>query len=78
MPAFDFDDGIIIVSSVPDFDKAAFHDFMVVSPDATGIRVMVPMSTWLDSKKVAEIATLASENKLPVSFRSVDQPLTLG
>lgn len=78
MAAFDFDDGIIIISLVPDFDKFAFHDLMKVRPDATGVRVMVPMSTWLDSNKVAQIAMVASENKLPVSFQSVDKPLTSG
>jgi hypothetical protein len=78
MAAFDFDDGIIIISSVPDFDKFAFHDFMVEAPDVTGIRVMVPESTWLDSKKLVEISTIASDSNIPLSFQSVDLPFELG
>jgi hypothetical protein len=68
--AFDIDDGVIVISSVPDFDKDAFSDFMVGTPGVTGVKVVVPKSTWLDSVKVAEISTMAAEHRLPVSFQN--------
>lgn len=77
MTAFGFDDGIIIISSVPDLDMDGMDDLAAVAPNATGIRVVVPMATWIDSEKVAAISTLAFENHIPVSFES-DQPSQFG